>query len=408
MFIKKDTYGVGTGRLRKLRVLSAIIVGCCVLFINTAGVAANGSVNAESEKKPEPIAAGDVSAALLAEVGTGRVVYEYNSEEKLPAAGLTRLAALVSVCKGFDEGRLKPGDAVSVSKKAAGIGGTTAFLKAGEQMDAETMLLAAVMINAGDATHSLALAAAGSESAAVQEINACMAGIGVETNFSEICGAGEKLSASELAKIGAALTASESYRKFGTKFYEKIEHNTGAGATELANPNKLVKQYSGCIGVGTGSSTEAGYCGVFAAKRGNTAFIAVVLGAKTSGTRFDCGSALLDYGFASFRSVEINKKGDLFGQVAVNGSMRRSIGAAAESNVILLVSVSDTAYSLNAELAECLEAPITTGDKVGRLIVTDSKGVVLAEVALIADGNAEKAVFADYLKLISTEWIKKV
>jgi len=37
MFIKKDTYGVGTGRLRKLRVLSAIIVGCCVLFINTAG-----------------------------------------------------------------------------------------------------------------------------------------------------------------------------------------------------------------------------------------------------------------------------------------------------------------------------------------------------------------------------------
>ena len=55
MFIKKDKYGVGTGRLRKLRVLSAIIVGCCVLFINTAGVAANGSVNAESEKKPEPI-----------------------------------------------------------------------------------------------------------------------------------------------------------------------------------------------------------------------------------------------------------------------------------------------------------------------------------------------------------------
>lgn len=153
MFIKKDTYGVGTGRLRKLRVLSAIIVGCCVLFINTAGVAANGSVHTESEKKPEPIAEGEVSAALLAEVGTGRVVYEYNSEEKLPAAGLTRLAALVSVCKGFDEGRLKPGDAVSVSEKAAGIGGTTAFLKAGEQMDAETMLLAAVMINAGDATH---------------------------------------------------------------------------------------------------------------------------------------------------------------------------------------------------------------------------------------------------------------
>lgn len=118
MFIKKDTYGVGTGRLRKLRVLSAIIVGCCVLFINTAGVAANGSVHTESEKKPEPIAEGEVSAALLAEVGTGRVVYEYNSEEKLPAAGLTRLAALVSVCKGFDEGRLKPGGCCFCQRKS--------------------------------------------------------------------------------------------------------------------------------------------------------------------------------------------------------------------------------------------------------------------------------------------------
>ncbi len=65
MFIKKDTYGVGTGQLRKLRVLSAIIVGCCVLFINTAGVAANGSVHTESEKKPEPIAECVVEWAMV-------------------------------------------------------------------------------------------------------------------------------------------------------------------------------------------------------------------------------------------------------------------------------------------------------------------------------------------------------
>ena len=378
----------------------------CILVLCLALTPVGVRGETEDSRKAQQLI--EAPGAVLMEKETGTVIYSRDPDTRRSPASITKIMTLLLIFDALEKGQIHLEDAVSVSEKAAGIGGTTAFLKAGEQMDAETMLLAAVMINAGDATHSLALAAAGSESAAVQEVNACMAGIGVETNFSEICGAGEKLSASELAKIGAALTASESYRKFGTKFYEKIEHNTGAGATELANPNKLVKQYSGCIGVGTGSSTEAGYCGVFAAKRGNTAFIAVVLGAKTSGTRFDCGSALLDYGFASFRSVEINKKGDLFGQVAVNGSMRRSIGAAAESNVILLVSVSDTAYSLNAELAECLEAPITTGDKVGRLIVTDSKGAVLADVALIADGNAEKAVFADYLKLISTEWIKKV
>lgn len=409
MFVKKHAYRGKKGFCRGIKNTLIALAVCFALTADTAAFAAAGDFSEnKSANPPAPDAVGEVRAALLAEIGTGRVLFEQNAEEKLPVAGLTRLAALVTVCEGFDEGRLKAGEAVSVSEKAAKIGGTTAFLKAGEQMNAEQMLLAAVMINAGDATHSLALAAAGSETAAVQAINERMAELGVKTALTEICGAGEKFSAAELSKIGAALAASEAYCSRGTKFYEKIEHNTGAGATELANPNKLVKQYSGCIGIGTGSSNEAGYCGVFAAKRGGTAFIAVVLGAKTSGARFDCGSALLDYGFASFRSAEINKKGDNFGDVAIKGSMQRSVGAIAEQNVILLVSVSDTTYNLNTEIAECVEAPIRAGDKVGLLTVTDSKGNILAAVNLVADRDAEKAEFSDYLKHMFTEWVRRI
>ena len=220
---------------------------------------------AKAEQSTPSVDIGSARAALLIDEASGKMLFEANAAEKLPAAGLTRLAALTVICDAFDSGAIAGDTEVSVDETASRIGGTTAFLRAGERMDANSLLLASVMINAGDATHALACAAFGGESNAVAAINSRLAGIGVSAVYSDICGAGQSLSAMELASIARGLIKNQTYSKYGTKFYERISHE-GAGETELANPNKLIKQYSGCLGVGTGSSAEAGYCGVFAAK----------------------------------------------------------------------------------------------------------------------------------------------
>lgn len=350
--------------------------------------------------------AGNVSAAFLTEINSGSVLFEKSAGQKLPAAGLSRLPALLVICEAFDASEIGRDALVTVDDKAAKIGGTTAFLRAGEQIDAASLLLAVVMINAGDATHALACAACGSEAAAVERINSRLAELGVECTYADICGAGQLFSANELAAIGAALIKSDTYRGLGTKYYETIRHN-GAGDTELVNPNKLVKQYSGCIGVGTGSSGDAGYCGVFAAQRGETVMLAVVLGAANSGERFSLASALLDNGFSAHKNIRICSAGERFGTVPVKGSMKTEVSAEAAEELELLLSGAGERCKTETELPEYAEAPILAGDILGRLKVLSSSGEVIAEVPLAAAEDAPAAGFGDCFSYILRLFLRR-
>ncbi|MBR5948001.1 MAG: D-alanyl-D-alanine carboxypeptidase [Clostridia bacterium] len=348
---------------------------------------------------------GTAKAALIIDASSGKVLFERNASEKLQVGGLTRLAALLVICDAFDGGAIVGDTIVSIDETASRIGGTTAFLRAGENMDANSLMLAAAMINAGDATHALASAVFGGESNGIASINARLAGLGVGAVYSDICGAGQSFSAVELAALARELIKSPTYSKYGTKFYERIAHE-GAGETELANPNKLIKQYSGCLGVGTGSSSEAGYCGVFAAKRGESRYIAVVLGAKTGAERFEIGRDMLDYAFSAFRSVRISGAGEAFGSVPVKGSLTREIGAEAGDDTVLLISTAKKEYTLETEIPGSLFAPVKKGDTVGMLTVRGADGEVLAETPLVADKDAPESGFLDCLKLMAAGFIK--
>ncbi|MBQ2111372.1 MAG: D-alanyl-D-alanine carboxypeptidase [Clostridia bacterium] len=341
-----------------------------------------------------PVDTGSAKACLLIEAKTGKPLFEYNSGEELPAAGLSRLAALLVICEAFDRGEMDKTALVTVSDRASRIGGTTAFLRANEQIDAESLLLAAAMINAGDATAALASAVCGSETAAVMRINERMAELGIPASFADVCGEDRLFTARELAKLGSALITSGTYNTYGTKYYEKILHS-GAGETELANPNKLLRQYSGCLGVGTGSSQQAGYCGVFAAKRGETVFVAVVLGADTGAERFRIGAALLDCGFSAFRSVRVGTAGESFGTLPVTGSLVSEIEAVSNDDTVLLLKTNGSGYVTGTEFPPVLEAPVEKGDTVGKLIIRDTDGEVLAETELVAADSAPKAGFID-------------
>lgn len=346
-----------------------------------------------------------VAAALLVDADSGRILYECEKDKKFPVAGLTKLPALLMICEAFDAGKIIDDTLISVSDKASKIGGTTAFLASGEQMRAADMMMAAVMINAGDAIHSLACAVTGSENAAVERITERMKALGVEYSAADVCGTGLMLSASELSKIGLALLNSDTYCRYGTMYYETLEHATGAQATELANPNKLIKQYSGCNGIATGSSSEAGYCAVFAATRGTTSYIAVVLGAETSSKRFGLGVEMLDYGFASFRNVLVAKGGDSFGEAQVAGGVKRSVNAVLEQDVMMLMSMADTQYFTEVELYTDLVAPISEGQPIGVVRYTDRSGALIMQAKLVSAETVEKSSLFDYIRSILHGWI---
>lgn len=388
------------GKIVERALAVMICAALCLCSLTSGGVYADSTAQLAAA-----VDIGSAKAALLIDARSGRALFEYNAAEKLSAAGLSRLAALLVCCEAFDGGAISEETAVSVDDTAARIGGTTAFLRAGETSDAGSLLLAAAMINAGDATHALACASFGGESNAAGAINARLAGLGVSAVYSDICGAGQSFSAVELASIARELIKSRTYLKYSTKYYEHFAHEN-AGETELANPNKLIKQYSGCMGVGTGSSSEAGYCGVFAAKRGETSYIAVVLGANSGAERFETGRNLLDHGFSAFRSVRISGAGEAFGSIPVKGSLVRSICARTGDDTVLLISTSKKDYTLEAELPKSLEAPVKKGETLGVLTVRGADGEVLAETPLIADEDAPQSVFLDCFMLMLRGYLR--
>ena len=295
---------------------------------------------------------GQVKAAIVTEAQSGQRIFEKNAEERLNLGGLVRLPALLYALEYMDSGKLAADENIVVSPEAASVGGATAFLKAGETIKAGTAMKAAVMITAGDATFALAEACAGGQDAAVKAINELMQDAGVYAEVSSIDGKGLMLSAEELAKLGARLAKSGTYKQYSALYLDEIQHENGT-RTELVNQNKLIKSLDGCFAGSTGSSGEAQYCGVFMVKRKGAVFIAAVIGAADSKTRFSCASKTIEASAAAVSIKTPVKKGDkVVENVSVYGGIAKNVNLVAAEDVTLIVWNGDEPRSvINAEEA---------------------------------------------------------
>lgn len=347
---------------------------------------------------------GQVKAAIVTEAQSGQRIFEKNAEERLNLGGLVRLPALLYALDCMDSGKLAADENIVVSPEAASVGGATAFLKAGETIKAGTAMKAAVMITAGDATFALAEACAGGQDAAVKAINELMQDAGVYTEVSSIDGKGLMLSAEELAKLGARLAKSGTYKQYSALYLDEIQHENGT-RTELVNQNKLIKSLDGCFAGSTGSSSEAQYCGVFMVKRKGAVFIAAVIGAADSKTRFSCASKTIEASAAAVSIKTPVKKGDkVVENVSVYGGIAKNVNLVAAEDVTLIVWNGDEPRSvINAE--EAYNTPIKAGDKAGTLEYIFEISGESVSIDLAFDGDVDTAGLADYVVLCFTKWV---
>ena len=72
-------------------------------------------------------------SAILCEASTGRVIFEKNADERRPVASVNKVMTILLTLEALDEGRVSAQDQVTVSPRAASMGGSQAFLDAGER-----------------------------------------------------------------------------------------------------------------------------------------------------------------------------------------------------------------------------------------------------------------------------------
>ena len=344
------------------------------------------AVRGEGSIVPE----GDAKSYLLMEQSTGEVLAEYNADEQLPIASVTKVMTMLLIMEEIDGGRLGYDDMVTVSENAMSYGGSTMFLETGEQLSVSDMLKGIAVASANDGAVAMAEHIAGSETAFVDRMNEKAAELGMENthfvNTNGLDAEGHYSSARDVAIMSRELLSHPDIIKYTSIWTDELRD----GRFKLANTNKLIRFYTGATGLKTGSTSEALCCLSASAERDGMGLIAVVLGSPTSAKRFASAKSLLDYGFANYKLTTLVSEGETVCEAEVKNSTEKTVGAAAAETKTLLESKT-AAGEIEARvyLDEDIKAPLSAGDVIGRVDYVRDE-TVLDSVELKAASDAGK------------------
>ncbi len=328
-------------------------------------------------------------SSILMEVNTGKILYEDNSDEKLPPASITKIMTLLLVMEAIDKGSINLETVVTASAYACSMGGSQIWLKEGETMTVHELLKATVIASANDASVALGELIAGSEEGFVALMNEKAKELGMNnTTFKNCTGLdaeGHLTTAHDVAVMSKELIKHDLIKNYSTVWMDSLRD----GESELVNTNKLVRFYKGTTGLKTGTTSIAKYCLSATAERDGLELVAVVLAGDTSNDRFEGAKKLLDYGFAnySFMSAasELKEKG-----VAVSKGVKKTVKVATYQKVNILMSKTQK----NDIKRECvwndnLTAPINKGDVVGYVNILLGEENV-GKIEIVAAESVEK------------------
>ena len=340
-------------------------------------------------------------SAILCEASTGQVIFEKNADERRPVASVNKVMTILLTLEAVDEGRVSLEDQVTVSPRAASMGGSQAFLDAGERYKLSELLKTVIVASANDSAVALAEHLAGTEESFVRLMNTRAEELGLtNTHYANCTGLPAQehyTTARDVAKLSAQLDLHPIYYRYSTIWMDEIKHR-GGRVTSLTNTNRLIRFYPGCDGYKTGSTNEARYCVSATAKKEGMRLIAVVLGTPAGQTRFDEARAMLEYGFANVQLVTPIAQGQALDMtVPVRLGGRDEVSVLSGGTCSLLERRGEkNVLSLEAALVEKVNAPVYAGDVLGEIRVKRGDEVV-AVVPAVAGEDVQLPGMVDAL-----------
>ena len=347
----------------------------------------------------------DCGAACLIEQNSGLIIYDYNMHEKLRPASVTKIMSLLLIMEALDSGKIQLTDKIPCTEDAAKMGGSQIWLDVRETLTVEEMLKAICVVSANDCVVAMADYLEGSQDAFVKKMNQKAQELGMnDTTFKNCHGIdedGHLTSAYDIAIMSRELLMNHpSITKYTTIWMDSLRD----GKSSLVNTNKLVRNYNGCTGLKTGSTSIALYNLSASATRNNLSLIAVVLKAPTPAIRFSNAQKLLDYGFSNYTVTSFGKKGDVIKSVEIKKGTTSSIDAILENDAEVLMSNGNNKdVTQEIKLDDTFNAPILEGQKLGE-VEFSINGNVVSTVNLIANKSSDKLSFGSIIKFVMNKW----
>ena len=235
------------------------------------------------------------------------------------------------------------------------------YLKAGDTLLLEELLYGLMLVSGNDAALAVAHCVSGDTASFVELMNETAARLGMRhSHFSNPNGldAGDHYSsAGDMAKLTAYALEKEAFRRIVSTTSITI------GERYLANHNKLLKLYDGCLGVKTGYTKAAGRTLVSAAEREGLTLVCVTL---CDGDDWNDHMALLDYGFANYHMETAVPAGRVLASVLVQGGTAVSVPLAASEDLCYPLTGEET-LRVVARVPLSVPAPVVPGQVIGEV-----------------------------------------
>lgn len=345
----------------------------------------------------------DADSYILMDFNSGLILADKNPDQRVEPASITKLMTAYLVDKALAAGDINLTDEVTISEKAWRMKGSKMFIEVGKKVSVEKLIKGMIIQSGNDATVALAEHVAGSEKAFSEYMNHQAALLGMNnTQFRNSTGWPDPdhySTALDIAVLSQAIIRDypETYRYYREKEYTYND-------IRQFNRNRLLWRDSSVDGLKTGHTEAAGYCLASSAIKDDMRLISVVLGTKSDKSRTQNSQTLLNYGFRFFETQKIYQAREVLKSARVWFGDQEQISLGVQQDVFVTIArgrYKDLDASI--EIDTRIEAPVATGQELGRLNVKLDDEIIVSQplVAMrgINDGGIVRKAM-DSLKLL--------
>ena len=298
-------------------------------------------------------------SACMIIADTGTVIYDKNSQEKLPMASTTKIMTAILALE-----KSNPTDVVTVSSNAAAQEGSSIYIENGDKIYMNDLLYGLMLNSGNDAAVAIAEYVSGNTNNFANEMNSLAKKIGAyNTSFQNPNGLDDNehyTTAYDLALITAYAMKNPDFRNIVSTKEKNCTLQNG-NILYFSNHNKLLKMYDGTTGVKTGYTKKSGRCLVSAANKNGIELIAVTLNAPDD---WNDHISMMNYGFSTTKTMLLTSGNEIFKTIYTTNN--REIGCLLKDEISLpLHNETLPKNELITHLPKKLEPPLKKGEKIG-------------------------------------------
>jgi D-alanyl-D-alanine carboxypeptidase (penicillin-binding protein 5/6) len=335
----------------------------------------------------------NLSSYVLLEANTNTVIAEFNSDNQIAPASMTKVMSGYVIADQIANGAISLDDQVLISEKAWRTGGSKMFIQEGKRVSVKDLLSGIIIQSGNDATIAMAEYVAGSEEGFVDFMNAYATDMGLSNSlFQNATGFSDPnhfTSAKDLSKLTRALI-----HNFPAHYATYKEKEFTFGGIRQLNRNKLLWRDDSVDGVKTGHTDSAGFCLISSAKRNDMRLIAVVAGSASENERLTASQRLLEYGFRFYATQKLTAQNTKVTSAKVWGGKTNEVALGSQEDIYLTLPRSDFKnIKANYIFDNNIQAPIEAGQIIGSIELTSNGRVVLTSPLVAIEAVEAKGFF---------------